>query len=250
MKILVLDFDLTMTDYPSANRDFFWESEQNFLNLVNCLGNASHHFNIYIVSRAPEQRLTNYIKSSKLKNYIKKVYGSNSNSRIISLPDISWGSIKLNCINDIMILENTINKDDIYFVDDLYENRYIQTCYGFKNVFDCYKSKVLINIINSIIENEAVCDLPIYNITKEKSEQLLKNSYNSYIIRKYGEDDILIISINIKGEVQHFLLIKINMYFYDCVDENDEYIGYEETKIDKLSNHVLLKKANYFRDIL
>jgi hypothetical protein len=155
-KILILDFDNTMTDkhsggHPDISKSY-WNNNNNFLLLKNKLNILKQNkWKLYIVSRGMYDELNQYI-NHYFPDLFEKVYGSltllelnpflnilikNDDNEIKkrNIENFTWSLIKVNNIYDIMISNKITDKNRIYFYDDLDKNIKIAKINGFKNSF-------------------------------------------------------------------------------------------------------------------
>jgi hypothetical protein len=121
--ILILDFDLTITDIHTGGQPVigvsYWKSVQNEKAVANALTLATrNNWYIYIATRGNASMVRRYIRSRPLfKNVtFKKIYGTKSNS-LIALPNEYWAEKKLAYVNRIYNKYQGTGQI-IYFIDD------------------------------------------------------------------------------------------------------------------------------------
>lgn len=159
-KILILDFDLTITDIHTCGRinydSIYWNSRDNLNLLVSMLKKLkkSNLWLIYIVSRGIESDIKNYLKKLNILELFDNVLGASDQTHL-SRPTHIWAKNKVEYINQIKILNNS-ESSDIFFIDDTIENiREVQKA-GYVN------SILLPNIGTSSIMLTSILD-KIYN---------------------------------------------------------------------------------------
>lgn len=158
---LVLDFDLTMTDFHTGGNIifnmFYWKSKENLNSLIFLLEKFKNlNFGIYVVTRNIESNVIKYLKLYELSNLIDKVYGA-INNKHMEEGTIQWSYHKIDYLNEIIRLES-IPKSNIYFYDDTITNILVAKSNGFNNSFEIkYQeqipgSSILVMELNKILE--------------------------------------------------------------------------------------------------
>ena len=137
-KILVLDFDLTITDIYTEgkiNLDlFYWYEKDNFDILVKTLQKfKSLDWKIYIVSRGIFLDIQEYLNKLKIYKIFDGVFGANDIFHL-SHGTSKWSEYKTQFIN-MIVEKNKTHKHNIYFIDDTEENIYFAKSNGFVNSF-------------------------------------------------------------------------------------------------------------------
>ena len=143
MKVLALDFDLTLTKihsngYPDINETYFDSDDLNKIKLY-FQKLKSINVNIYIITRGIRQLVYNYIKKYGLDIYITNIYGADDSAGV-NLGGHTWSILKVRYLNQIITKETTHNvcmKSDIYFIDDTPENVNCAIQNGFCNSYIC-----------------------------------------------------------------------------------------------------------------
>lgn len=124
-KILVLDFDLTITDIHTHGdinyNKSYWYSIKNLQLLIDVLEKfKSNNWKIYIVSRGIESNIIKYLEKICILNIFEDIYGAKNISQL-SESTQNWSKYKTKYL-DIIIYKNKIDKNNLYFIDDTIEN--------------------------------------------------------------------------------------------------------------------------------
>lgn len=159
-RILILDFDLTITDvhtYGMINHNIlYWNSQDNFNLLVSIIQKfkKSNLWLIYIVSRGIESDIKEYLTKLNIINLFDDIYGAKDQEHL-SKSTKTWSLIKSSYIN---MIKNKNNSDNqyIYYIDDTKENILESKKNGYSN------SILLPNIGTSSIMLTSILD-KIYN---------------------------------------------------------------------------------------
>lgn len=135
-KILVLDFDLTLTDIHTCGNinynKLYWYSIKNLELLTDTL----HKFKlcdwkIYIVSRGIESDIIKYLEKMGILNIFEDIFGAKNISQS-SESTQNWSKYKTKYL-DIIIYKNKIDKNNLYFIDDTIENINMAKLNGYFN---------------------------------------------------------------------------------------------------------------------
>ena len=134
--ILVLDFDLTITDIHTNGRInqqyFYWYKTQNLILLINCLKKLKKkNWLIYIVSRGIKNDIKQYLKNLDIIKLFNDIYGADNIEHLSENP-LNWAKYKTDFLNEIISM-NKINKNNLYFIDDTEENISFAKNSGFIN---------------------------------------------------------------------------------------------------------------------
>ena len=124
-KILVLDFDLTITDIHTGGNIndnlLYWYSIKNLNLLIHTLQKfKKYNWKIYIVSRGIETDIIKYLEKINILYIFDDVYGAKNISQL-SESTLNWSKYKTKYL-DIIIYKNKIDKNNLYFIDDTIEN--------------------------------------------------------------------------------------------------------------------------------
>lgn len=125
-KILILDFDLTLTDIHTRGRIndnlLYWNSNDNFNLIINTLQimKNSGNWKIYIVSRGIESDIKNYLKKLNVIELFDNVYGAIDQTHL-SRPTYIWAKYKVEYIEKIKT-QNNLESNNIFYIDDTIEN--------------------------------------------------------------------------------------------------------------------------------
>lgn len=158
-KILVLDFDLTITDiHTSGNINenlLYWYTIKNLHQLTDTLLKfKTNDWKIYIVSRGIESDIIKYLKKINISQIFDDVYGAKNISQL-SESTLNWSKYKTKYL-DIIIYKNKIEKTNLYFIDDTIENVNMAKTNGYSNSILLPKdiglsSLTLVSILEKII---------------------------------------------------------------------------------------------------
>lgn len=158
-KIIILDFDLTITDIHTGGRInydlLYWNSSDNFNLLVKTLQKIkSFGWLIYIVSRGISSNIRKYLDKLNILNLFEDIYGAQDQDHL-SQGTNYWARYKTEYINQIVKINN-INKTNIFFIDDTEENINYAISNGYANSIllnslDCVSSICLVSILEKII---------------------------------------------------------------------------------------------------
>ena len=175
--IIILDFDLTMTDIHSKGmpeiRKNYWQAD-NKTTLQDKLEEIKRNsiYKLYVVSRGNQTQVDSYVRTN-FPGLFKGIYGA-TEINPISDPDASavinekiWSLIKINYIYDIMIQNHLLDKNNILFFDDSELNIDTARQNGFTNSFLIKNGSVgLIQKFNEL--NSRTLES---NLVKEVSEE-------------------------------------------------------------------------------
>ncbi len=159
-KILILDFDLTLTDIHTGGRinsdKLYWNSIENFDLVTKKLEKIkkSGYWDIYIVSRGIELDIKNYLSKLNIIELFNDVFGA-SDITHLSKPTHIWAKYKVEYIRKIANI-NDCKSENIYYIDDTIENIRESQKSGYVN------SILLPNIGTSSIVLTSILD-KIYN---------------------------------------------------------------------------------------
>ena len=158
-KILVLDFDLTITDIHTCGNIndnlLYWYSIKNLYLLTDTLQKfKKYNWKIYIVSRGIELDIIKYLQKINIYNIFDNVYGAKNTSQL-SESTLNWSKYKTKYL-DIIIYKNKIDKNNLYFIDDTLENINMAKINGYSNSILLPKdlglsSLTLVSILEKII---------------------------------------------------------------------------------------------------
>lgn len=142
---LVLDFDLTMTDFHTNGNInynmFYWKSKQNLNSIIYLLEKFKNlNYGIYVVTRNIEQNVIKYLKLHGLISIIDRVYGA-INENHMNQCTSEWANYKVDYLIEISRLES-IPKSNIYFFDDTKINIKVAKSNGFNNSFEIKFSEI------------------------------------------------------------------------------------------------------------
>ncbi len=158
---LVLDFDLTMTDFHTRGKInfnmFYWKSKQNLNSLIYLLEKFKNlNYGIYVVTRNIEQNVSKYLKLHGLNSIIDRVCGA-INENHMNQGTSQWANIKSDYLNEISRIES-IPKSNIYFFDDTELNISTAKSNGFNNSYEIKyseqipSSSILVMELNKMLE--------------------------------------------------------------------------------------------------
>ena len=124
-KILILDFDLTITDIHTCGRInntfLYWYSVENLNLLIKTLSKFKKlNWLIYIVTRGITTDIKNYLTKINIFNIFNDIYGATDYAHL-SESTFIWSKYKKIFIDNIMKL-NQVEKRDIFYIDDTEEN--------------------------------------------------------------------------------------------------------------------------------
>jgi hypothetical protein len=124
-KILILDFDLTITDIHTCgrinNNFLYWYSIENLNMLIKTLSKFKNlNWLIYIVSRGITTDIKNYLTKFNISNIFDDIYGAIDYAHL-SESTFIWSKYKKIFIDNIMEL-NKVEKRHIFYIDDTEEN--------------------------------------------------------------------------------------------------------------------------------
>jgi FMN phosphatase YigB (HAD superfamily) len=136
-KILILDFDLTITDIHTNGRIndnmLYWNSLDNFNLIVKTLIKIkkSNNCKIYIVSRGIESDIKNYLKKLNIIELFDNIYGAYDKIHL-SEPSHLWAKYKVEYITEIKKINNC-EFENIFYIDDTQENIEHAISLGYSN---------------------------------------------------------------------------------------------------------------------
>lgn len=138
IKILVLDFDLTITDIHTKGRickeNTYWYCQENLNQLVKTLTKFKNiGWKIFIVSRGICQDIKNYLVRLNISYLFDEIYGATDLSHL-SHGTYKWSEYKKQYLN-LIVYENKTNKESVYFIDDTEENIQCAKSNGYSNSF-------------------------------------------------------------------------------------------------------------------
>lgn len=160
-KILVLDFDLTITDIHTKGRIIqnksYWYSKDNLNLLVNCLKKFKNlGWIIYIVSRGIKDDIKQYLTNLNIIELFDDILGSNSIKQVRE-NSFTWAKYKTQYLDNIITINNG-DKNNLYFIDDTQENITFAKSSGYYNSIQLtnigVSSIMLLSILEKILIDE------------------------------------------------------------------------------------------------
>lgn len=157
-KILVIDFDLTLTDIHTQGHikqtQLYWYSSENLNQLANCLCKFKNSgWRVYIVSRGIEEDITQYLTKLNIIGLFDGICGAKDFAHL-GENALTWSKYKTEYLNHIISMNGT-QKENLYFIDDTEENIIFAKSSGYSNSIHLpnigISSIMLVSILEKIL---------------------------------------------------------------------------------------------------